>query len=383
MQFRASLSIRPFTPNETGRGIVYTDGQTEARTPIELQKLYVRHGATEVYACIGTKRYDNADGKDNLHTLQRGLVCARLAAELNLPLNPELGLFAIYGDMMGQPGPDFSEYPELPTLHLPWNELPLQDMCVVLEAYGRLVAQEILSTGAKVNVWDIGNETNFGVAGVAAGQKVDRVNPEIGCMKQSSLYARPHFGAGWLANNVWLHNAAMFRAVAQGIRTVDPSARFSTHITTAIGDMAAVLRFQTMADHGYRVDEVGLSFYPTCFWLPRDRFARFRRIVSAVTDRLNLPVFVAETGYPSETMKSGEYAGWSHATPGYPLSEQGQAAFLQELCAWGNGNGLSGVRPWAPDFLKPEWAEMAFFRQAGNVAIAKPALDSMQQGMNQ
>jgi hypothetical protein len=64
--------------------------------------------------------------------------------------------------------------------------------------YGALVARQILATGARVNVWDIGNEVEFGVAGVAVRAlgggpygAPDRVDTAIGQMSAGQLVGMP------------------------------------------------------------------------------------------------------------------------------------------------------------------------------------------------
>ena len=39
-------------------------------------------------------------------------------------------------------------------------------MLPILRAYGAIAAREILKTGVKVRIWDLGNEVEFGLAGV-------------------------------------------------------------------------------------------------------------------------------------------------------------------------------------------------------------------------
>lgn len=107
--FRISLSVSPFTEAIVKSGVVFTDGKIEAKTPRELQRLFMKYGATEVYARIATSRHFTL-GAGN-HSLDLGLARARMAQSLHLPLNPELGLFKNYGDVRCQPPPDFSQYP--------------------------------------------------------------------------------------------------------------------------------------------------------------------------------------------------------------------------------------------------------------------------------
>ena len=83
------------------RGVAFTDGKLTAHTPAELQRLFASHGANEVYARISTtQRYAVGVGD---HSMDRGLERARMAKEIGLPMNPELGLFKTYGDVRCQP----------------------------------------------------------------------------------------------------------------------------------------------------------------------------------------------------------------------------------------------------------------------------------------
>src|SRR5690606_7797261 len=54
--FRVSLSVSPFAEFMFQRGVTFTDGVREAKNTEELQRMFVAHGATEVYARIGTRR---------------------------------------------------------------------------------------------------------------------------------------------------------------------------------------------------------------------------------------------------------------------------------------------------------------------------------------
>lgn len=73
---------------------VYDRGTT-ATTVEGVQRLFVSHGANEVYARIATtQKYRTGFGD---HSMDRGLERARMAAALHLPFNPELGLFNTYG----------------------------------------------------------------------------------------------------------------------------------------------------------------------------------------------------------------------------------------------------------------------------------------------
>lgn len=83
-------------------------------------------------------------------------------------------------DMETQQAPRFEEYPEIYALQngKDWSELSLEEICTVLEAYGAFVAESILRTGCTVQNWNLGNEANFGFAGISLGLKT-AVNPKL------------------------------------------------------------------------------------------------------------------------------------------------------------------------------------------------------------
>src|SRR4029453_18282811 len=78
----------------------------------------------------------------------------------------------------------------------------------ILRSYGSLVAREILNTGVQVRIWDLGNEVDYGMAGVAippggpqacAGTEggpgwykpPDAIDPAIGKMTGAELRKMP------------------------------------------------------------------------------------------------------------------------------------------------------------------------------------------------
>lgn len=95
-----------------------------------------------------------------------------------------------------------------------------------------------------------------------------------------------------------------------------------------------------------------------------------------VNEECGIPVFVSEFAYPSRRMDpAAEFASWTKSVRGYPLSPTGQAALARDLVQWGAENGVTGIRPWAPDFLG-EWGPMSLFDHdaVSRIATAKPAV---------
>ena len=391
--FRVSLSVSPFVEIVLGSGLTFTDGTTAASSVESLQRLFAAHGANEVYARIATTRHYSVGFGD--HSLTRGLERARLAAALHLPFNPELGLFNIYGDIRCQPAPDFSDFPDI-KLPGPWNTLTLAQMTAALHLYGAAVAREILATGAQVRIWDIGNEIEFGVAGVAvqpmpgscddtAGgpnwyRPPDAIDPAIGKMRFDSLMHLPEARRiDWLNAHVWQNEAKLLAAVAEGIRSADPKARFSTHISGIAATLPATTTafYKAMREGGFSPDELGISYYPTSSPFPSDRWKAFQDTALAAHRALERPVFIAEFGYPAG--KTSGMFTWNDAVAGYPLTADGQAAFLRDLIAWGKHEKvLSGIRPWGPDLAVAGWEPMSLFANHGKQAQARPALNVFQ-----
>jgi arabinogalactan endo-1,4-beta-galactosidase len=389
--FRVSLSVSPFVERLFNNGVTFTDGKVTATNPQELQRMFASHGANEVYARIATEQKYRLGPGD--HSMDRALERARMAKALNLPFNPELGLFKTYGDIRCQPAPDFSDYPEI-TIPSVWTSLALDQMLPILRSYGAVAARQILSTGVEVRIWDLGNEVEFGIAGVAVHpmpggcddtaspgwyKPPDAVDPAIGKMSFAELMNMPEpRRIAWLETHLWPHEAKILAAIADGIRSVDPHARFSTHVSgiTSVLPKQAVAFYRAMKNGGFRADELGVSYYPTSSSLPRDRLQAFKDMAAAVHRELDRPVFVAEFGYPAAKMQSGFV--WNDAVEGYPLTPEGQADFIRDLVSWGVRTGvLSGIRPWAPDLPGPGWAPMSFFQREGKTAIARPALSSI------
>ena len=394
--FRVSISVSPFSELVFSTGITFTDGKLTARNPEELQRLFMSHGANEVYARIATTQKHRIGFGD--HSMDRGLERARMAKTLGLPFNPELGLFKTYGDIRCQPAPDFSDYPQI-KIPPAWTSLTLEQMLPILRAYGAAAARQIIGTGVQVRIWDLGNEVEFGSAGVAVQpmpgacndtegtgwyRAPDRIDPAIGKMSALDLLQMPESQRiDWLKTHLWPHEARILAAVAEGVRSVDPKAKFSTHVSgvTAVLPAQAVAFYKAMREGGFVADELGISYYPTSSAHPDDRLQAFKDTVTALHKELHKPVFIAELGYPSARMEKGPFI-WNDEVKGYPLTPEGQAGFIRDLVTWGAGNGmLSGLRPWAPDLPVPGWGPMSFFQLDGKTATPRPVLDAVSKAL--
>ncbi|MBB6634607.1 glycosyl hydrolase 53 family protein [Cohnella thailandensis] len=381
-QMRIALSLGQGAKSAFEEGYVFKRGNRTATNLEQLQKLYNEAGATEMFVRINTKRYNDGDlsvdpAHAELHSLESGLEICRVASKLRMPINPEIMVAYTYMDSFSQQAPDFKDYPEIVKPNKPWSEYTLAEMKSVLKQYGELVARELQRTGCQVDYWNLGNEANFGFGGVSIGLKT-AVNPLLESKTLYDMFVLPSFGADWLKDNVWNYNGQMMAALAEGIRKVDRNAKFSTHVTTSVADATSITTFfQTLAANGFTVDQAGISFYPTSMTYNPDPVGTVKSMITAVHQALGVPVFIAEYAYPSSPIDSGTYQEWDTPVAGYAISESDQARFTEDFLAWGKDNGVSGIRPWAPDLITGEWSSMSLFNAdpTTKIATAKPILD--------
>ena len=374
-QFRFALSLSPFSSKSFKEGYTYEYNNKQINNMTDLEKLYIEKGATEMYVRIATKRsitpVDITDGEidtnANVHTFDQAIELCKIAKELNIPINPEVMLAFTYMDMEKQQAPRFNEYPEIYKLQngKEWEELSLEEIIIVLKAYGKFLAKEILKTGCTVNNWNLGNEANFGFAGVSLGLKT-AVNKKLEKVSGFMRYILPLFNPGWLENNIWKYNAKMFSAVKEGILSaykdlnIDSNVKFSTHIATVVMTPGTCARyFNCLKKHGYNVDTAGISFYPSAPSMYIDSMVLFKKTVKEINNRCKVPVFIAEFSYPSGKM-SGPFAGWNKNVKGYSHSEEGQASIFKDVLNWGKNHGVIGIRYWAADY--EDWGSMGLFK---------------------
>lgn len=252
----------------------------------------------------------------------------------------------------------------------------------------------------EVNYWNLGNEVDFGTAGVAPqpapgacdgddGQSdwyraPDGVDPAIGKQSVGSLMVTfsEQQRIAWLQQHVWPHTARLLEAAATGVRQVDPEARFATHISTSCSPEFAAVFFQAMQEHGFELDQLGLSVYPSAHEDATERVAGFIATVDRLQNDFSQPIFIAEFAYPAAAVTSGPFQDWNHPVDGYPISAEGQARLLRDITQWAVARGLAGIRPWGVDLVMAGWEPFALFESQGDQrARARPALRALMEGL--
>ena len=95
-EYRNALSVSPFTATAFNNGYNYEYDDKQITNIEELEQLYIDKGATEMFVRIATKRHvtdkDETDGvadsNANVHTFDQAIELCKLAAKLNIPINP-------------------------------------------------------------------------------------------------------------------------------------------------------------------------------------------------------------------------------------------------------------------------------------------------------
>jgi len=263
----------------------------------------------------------------------------------NNGLRPYLVFFlsADWADLYKQPAP------------APWRDMSVVERAEAVRDYSRDTARHFKDIGVATGLYEIGNEIDYGICGVFAGEGADRDNPS------------------WMKENVWEDTAAIVKAGQAGIMDIDPKARFIIHLAHWWDPDFCVAYFQDMLASGVQIDYLGLSYFPTSGAGLDNTLSCFGKTVRRITETIERPLLVAEYAYPSSPDISGQFSTWTAPVPGYPLSPAGQADWLRDFIGLCHAqSGIAGAFYWSPEWYTSEiWHEFSLFFPGGE---AKPAL---------
>ena len=252
-----------------------------------------------------------------------------------------------------------------------WAALPVDARAELARTWARDAVATLLADGLVTSTYGIGNETDYGFCGAfETSDDLDRLRHEI-----------------------WPGAAKLMRATAAGIQeaTGRRDLEFILHISRAYDPDFAVAFFSTMRAHGVPVELAGLSYYPSD-WGP-DRSAQFETTVARLATDLALPTFLAEYAYPAEASSTNCCRLSSYcctnfccchrcALDPYPLTEDGQAAFVRDLRRRVfEDPRFAGAVYWSPEEAHRlfRWSALGLFRPTfdGHSPDARPALDAL------
>jgi arabinogalactan endo-1,4-beta-galactosidase len=237
-----------------------------------------------------------------------------------------------------------------------WAGLDQDGLVREVEAYTERVTRHLVDRGVDVDLVEIGNEIDFGVAGVFESSWPRRVS------------------VPYLEAEVWPRMVPIVLAAERGVRRVRPEARFVLHLSQWARADTAVAFWRTMMAAGVQVDVAGLSYFPTA-----GDVGDLPSVVTRIRTEVGRPVLFAEYGYPAEAPVDGPFADWRHALPGHPLTPAGQRSWVRGFLRWARHTpGVMGAVYWSPEWYDSVvWTSFALFDPSGR---ARPALRALRAG---
>ena len=280
---------------------------------------------------------------DGLSGRDYALDIARRAQRVGMQPLPVLFLSDNWADYVKQPAP------------ARWQKLAFAEKLKSVTEYSRATALAFKHAGIKTDLYEIGNEIDFGICGEFAENWGDRFN---------LLFMRAH---------IWPNAAQVIAAAEAGIRTVNPKAHFVLHLAQWWNPSYCKAFIAFMQQHHVAIDYFGLSFYPSSGLAEKNTFADLTDNVNDINKNTGLPILLLECGYPSLPTFGGQFSTWNKAVPGYELSEQGQAQWVAALLAVSKATpAIRGFYYWSPELYTQElWSAFSLFHADG---IAKQGL---------
>ncbi len=219
-----------------------------------------------------------------------------------------------------------------------WAGLTPTQLAAAVQESAAATASYYQSLGLNIEVFEIGNEIDFGVCGIYMGTTVP-VPAGVDPVNTPS----------WMEENIWGPSAPLLKAAISGVLSVYPNAKTLLHIAGfgySTGNIAAYSFFQSMVNLGVPFDIAGLS-YPYMFSggdVPQPYFAQadFLSALDSIA-AVGRPIQIVEFDYPAAP------AGITKTpSPSYPFTPAGQANFVQDLANAVNGR-VESLWYWAAD----------------------------------
>lgn len=256
-----------------------------------------------------------------------------------------------------------------------WAGLSAVQLAEKVEAHAVNVAQYYKSLGLDIDVFEFGNETDFGLCGIELGKTV-----------AVPAGVDPVNDPAWMRDNVYAKTAPLLKAAIRGVKSVYPASRALLH-TAGFGyskdDIAARGFFKSMIELGVPFEVAGYS-YPYMFIggaVPQPFFRQSSFIRSIDSTRaLGKSVQIVEYNYPADPkgMISAPAAE-------FPFTDAGQAAFVTAMANALRGR-LEALHYWYPDWYPgfdpshPEHESCGLFTAPDVARPALAALKAIAQG---
>lgn len=202
--------------------------------------------------------------------------------------------------------------------HVPkaWKGMSKEEKCNALYEFTKESLAKLLDEGVNVEMVQIGNEINNGMAG-----EVSR--PAVMKLLQSGS-----------------------RAVREISKDYGKDIQIAVHYTNIENDVEIDNIASDLSDFGLDYDVFALSYYP--FW--DGTIENMQSVARNIQQKYGKKVVIAETSY-CYTSEDGDgsansLSGTDDIVDGYPASVQGQASMIRDIFVAANEAGIVGVFYW-------------------------------------
>ncbi len=197
-----------------------------------------------------------------------------------------------------------------------WEGMEIDEKCDALYDYTKDSLTQLLEEGVDVEMVQVGNEINNGMAG-------EYYLPNVTQLLKSGT-----------------------KAVREIADTYNKDIQIVIHYTNIESNGEIDSLASNLQNNDVDYDIMGLSYYP--FW--DGSFDNMQRISKYIQKTYNKKVMIAETSY-CYTSEDGDGSGNSlvgtdDIVKGYPATVQSQATMVRDVCAAANEARLEGVFYW-------------------------------------
>ena len=197
-----------------------------------------------------------------------------------------------------------------------WEGMDIDEKCDALYDYTKDSLTQLLDEGVDVEMVQVGNEINNGMAG-------EYYLPNVTQLLKSGT-----------------------KAVREIADTYNKDIQVVIHYTNIESNGEIDSLASNLQNNDVDYDIMGLSYYP--FW--DGSFDNMQRISRYIQKTYNKKVMIAETSY-CYTSEDGDGSGNSlvgtdDIVKGYPATVQSQTTMVRDVCAAANEAGLEGVFYW-------------------------------------
>jgi len=222
-----------------------------------------------------------------------------------------------------------------------WEGLNVEESAIALEDYCYRTSKYFKDKGLNIEIYDIGNEIEYGILNFLPGQRVT-LPPGIDITTDME----------WMKNNIWNIEAILLKGAIRGVKKADPDAKITLHINT-LGfrpeNYIVKSFFKTMIDYGVEFDYAGLSFpYFNFYPVPQPYFnsSQLREVINYISS-LGKKVIISEFNYPNNP---NGITGIPD--PAYPFTLEGQAKWVKDfLSFFQNNDNITGIFYFDADYF--------------------------------